>query len=181
MKIFRSRAAGALAAAAALSLTATPAMARGWHRHDDGIDAGDLFAGLLIVGGIAAVASVASKANKDRQARDDDRYRDYPDDQYRHVPPQRYDDRDAPSSGYGDAPPQDQPYDPGNTSRMGLTVDGAVDACVGAVEQGRRSIDNIDSVNREGGGWRVEGRDRDGRDFACSVDRDGRIRGLAGA
>ena len=35
----------------------------GWggrHHHDDGIDGGDVFAGLLILGGIAAIASAAS-------------------------------------------------------------------------------------------------------------------------
>ena len=79
MKILRSRPAAALALAAALSLTASPAMARGWgHRHHDrgGVDAGDIFAGLLVIGGIAAIASAASKKNK--QPREGD-YR-YPDD-----------------------------------------------------------------------------------------------------
>src|SRR5262245_40287131 len=101
MNIFRSRTAATLAAAAALSLTATPAMARGWHRHGDGIDGGDVVAGLLIFGGIAAIAAAASsKSNKDRQARQDDRYRDYPDSDYRDVPPQSYqNDRD---DGYRD-------------------------------------------------------------------------------
>ena len=173
MTIFHSRTAGALAAAAALSLTATPAMARGWHHHHDGLDAGDVFGGLLIVGGVAAIASAVSKSNKDRQAREDDRYRDYPDyrdDGYRDAPPPHaYDDRDDRNDPgrYGPAP--------------ALSADGAIDACVDAVEQGRRSIDGVDSVNREGDGWRVSGRDRDGRDFACSVDRDGRIRGVSGA
>jgi hypothetical protein len=174
MAIFRSRTAGALAAAAALSLAATPAMARGWHHHHDGIDAGDVFGGLLIVGGIAAIAAAVSNSNKDRRARDDERYRDYRDyrdDGYREVPPQRYrddrsydDDRDGPSSSW----------------RSGVGDDGAVDACVGEVERGDRSIDSIDSVSREGDGWRVEGRVRGGRDFSCEVDADGRVRGLSG-
>jgi hypothetical protein len=175
MKIFRSRAAGALAAAAALSLTATPAMARGWHRyHHHDVDTGDVLAGLAIFGGIAAIAAAASSSHKNSRARTDDRYRDYPDD-YREVPPQRYDDR-------GDYERYDgQRRDPGSYGPSGPSVDGAIDACVGAVEQGRRTIDGIDSVNREGDGWRVQGRDRDGRTFACSVDHDGRIRGVSGA
>ncbi len=45
----------ATAAAGAMALaSASPAMAR--DRHDDGIDAGDIIAGALIIGGIAAVA-----------------------------------------------------------------------------------------------------------------------------
>ena len=47
------------------------------YRHDRGVDAGDVLAGVLIIGGIAAIASAASKNN------DNDRYRDradYPDD-----------------------------------------------------------------------------------------------------
>ncbi|QKG71913.1 hypothetical protein [Erythrobacter mangrovi] len=92
------------ALAAALSLTATPtsaaelpvatshvALATGpaWAPGDDtahnhrwyryrrhrGVDAGDVLAGILIVGGIAAIASAAS--NADRRSRDDYRYR-YP-------------------------------------------------------------------------------------------------------
>ncbi len=42
-------------AAGAMALAATPAAAR--DRHDDGIDAGDIIAGALVIGGIAAVAS----------------------------------------------------------------------------------------------------------------------------
>jgi hypothetical protein len=176
MTLFRSRAAGALAAAAALSLSATPAMARGWHRHHNRVDSGDVFAGLLVFGGIAAIAAAASKSNKDRQAREDERTRDYRDNgRYQEVPPQSYDD------GRYDGRGDDQRRGPGSYGPSRLSVDGAVDACVGAVEQGRRSIDSVDSVNREGDGWRVQGRDRDGHDFACSVDRDGRIAGVSGA
>jgi hypothetical protein len=42
-------------AAGAMALSASPAAAR--DRHDDGIDAGDIIAGALVIGGIAAVAS----------------------------------------------------------------------------------------------------------------------------
>ncbi len=37
----------------------------------------------------------------------------------------------------------------------------------------------VDAVAREGEGYRVEGRMRDGRDFACGVDGDGCIRKVA--
>ena len=145
-------------------------MARHWHR-DRGIDGGDLLAGVLIIGGIAAVAAAASKANRDKRepeyrypdSRDsrDDRYPDrrYPDD-YRNYPDRsdRYEDR---AYGAGD---------------WRGAMDGAVSACVGEVERGRDRVDTVDAVNRESTGWRVEGRIRDGREFSCSVDADNRIR-----
>ena len=74
-----SRSASTLAAAAVLSMAVAPAVAeaRGWrgggwgggwgHRgHHDRVDAGDIFAGILIIGGIAAIASAASKADRDQ-------------------------------------------------------------------------------------------------------------------
>lgn len=168
MKIFRSRQAAAIAIAAALSLTASPAMARGWgHRHHDrGIDGGDIFAGLLVIGGIAAIASAANKKNKDSREAD---YR-YPDRDYRAgEEPYR-----EPVPDYveprGDRPEAGSGYRSGN-------LDGAVDICVDEVERGSRRVDSVDAVNREGDGWRVQGRS-DGRDFSCTVDRDGRIRGM---
>lgn len=54
------------AVAGAMALTsATPALARDRH---DGISAGDVIAGALVVGGIAALASAASHDNNYRQA-----------------------------------------------------------------------------------------------------------------
>lgn len=57
---------------------ATPAQARDRHNHDR-IDAGDIIAGAVILGGIAAIASAASKdrngySYRDRDYRYDDRY-----------------------------------------------------------------------------------------------------------
>lgn len=207
MQMFRSRSAVLLAAAAAVSLSATPVLARDRYRHhDDGIDGGDVLAGLLIVGGIAAIASAASsKAKKDRQAREDARYRD----DYR---PGDYQGGYAPQNDYrgGDHRPGDYPQNPtgtpradygaprgddwrdrpssppaANAARVGYGVDGAVDACVGEVERGAgsgngRSVENVDGVNREGEGWRVAGRVRGGYGFSCVVDRDGRVKSVAG-
>ena len=62
---------GAAAAALITVSTATPAQAARYDR-DDGIDAGDVIAGVAIIGGIAAIASALSR-NGDR---DDYRYRD---------------------------------------------------------------------------------------------------------
>lgn len=71
MKTLNKALVGTVAAGAMALSTASPAMAR--DRHDNGIDAGDVIAGALIIGGIAAVASAASK--RDRYDRDY-RYRD---------------------------------------------------------------------------------------------------------
>lgn len=154
-----SRLTGAIAAAAALSMIATPALARGgswggWgkryhHRHHDRIDTGDVLAGILILGGIAAVASAAGKASRDTREREPER-------------------RDAPR--YGE-PREQAEIGPGS---IGM----AVDACAQEVERADRSIDAISSVERDGEGWRVEGRVSNGRPFACSVADSGRIRSV---
>ncbi len=73
-KDIKAFAKGGIAAAAvgAMALVgATPVQAR--DRHGDGIDAGDIIAGAVILGGIAAIASAASKNDR---YRDDYRYRD---------------------------------------------------------------------------------------------------------
>jgi hypothetical protein len=69
MKLYKSRAAMIAASLAAVALTATPASARHW-RHRDRVDTGDVLAGILIIGGIAAVASAASKSSRNREAND---------------------------------------------------------------------------------------------------------------
>lgn len=173
MRKFRSRSAIALASAAMLSMIATPAMARGWHHHHrDRVDAGDIFAGILIIGGIAAIASAAGRSDRERREREvryperrypsDQDYRDYRD--YRDGDGRYGDDRD---DRYG------RPY---GESNYASGIDGAVDRCVSEVERDDRRVDTVDNVNREGDGWRVEGRLNNGRDFSCSVDVDGRIR-----
>ena len=174
MKFFRSHTAAMLAAAAAFSLVATPVMARGWHRHrDNGIDAGDLLAGVLIIGGIAAIATAASnRGRKDREAGEDDRYRDdYRADDYRELPRGDY-------GAYGD---EDRAADrPGSLAPADNGEDAAVDACMDEIERDRGRVDGIEGVDREGEGWRVSGRARGGRDFTCSVDPDGRVWSVEG-
>ncbi len=124
----------AAVAAGALALTsATPAFARD---RDNGIDAGEIIAGAVILGGIAAVLS--SGSDRDRY-RDDYRSRDrnYRDRNYRGG---RYDARR------------------GNGQR-------AVQKCVRAVEQDARragyryaNVTQIRDIDRERRGWEVEGR-----------------------
>lgn len=61
-----------MAAAATAIAASAPAMAdTGRHRGRDGIDAGDVIAGALIIGGIAAVASAASRGDRSYDRRYD--------------------------------------------------------------------------------------------------------------
>lgn len=69
-------------AAGAMAMTSTSAMAQGRYYDrddDDDISVGEIIAGALIIGGIAAVAS---SAGRDRYDRYDDRYRGRYDDRY---------------------------------------------------------------------------------------------------
>lgn len=154
-----SRLAAALASAAALSMAATPAVAGprwGWggHHHRDRVDAGDIFAGILIIGGIAAIASAASKENKrDRYERYERRDRD---------------DRYERDYSQEDNRPQWQ---------EGTGINGAINRCLGEVTRGANQNAEIDAVNRDGDGWKVEGR-AEGGDFSCTIDGSGRIRNI---
>ncbi len=154
----KSRIASALALASVASLAATPAAAQGWgwggHRHHDHIDAGDVIAGVLIIGGIAAIASAASKGKRDR--RDDDRRGDYP--------------REDQRGYYGN--------DGGQQWQQNGSVDSAVNRCSNEVSRGSgRSVD-VQSINRDGDGWRIDGRTGDGANFTCAIDGSGQIRNV---
>lgn len=125
-----------------------------WYRYRrNRVDAGDVLAGVLIIGGIAAIANAASKNNRNQRYRDRD-YR-YPDRDYRDRD-RRYRDRDA------------RRYD---DSRG---IDRAVDMCVRAIERDVR-VDTVDSIERDGSGWEVEGRLYNGEKFSCEIGSDGRI------
>ena len=123
----------ATAAVGAMALAgATPAQAR----DRDGIDAGDVIAGAVILGGIAAVASAVGK--KDRY-RDSYRYRDRDYRDYNRG--YRYNDRRRGNARY------------------------AVQQCVNAVERDARragyrfaDVTEIRDVDRERRGWEVKGR-----------------------
>ena len=66
---------GTVAAGAMALATATPAMADNY-RHKDRIDAGDVIAGAVIIGGIAALAGAFDGDKRDRYRYRDRRYRD---------------------------------------------------------------------------------------------------------
>jgi hypothetical protein len=163
-------------------MTATPALAQNWgggwggggwgHReHHD--DTGWIVGGIIGIGMIAAIASAASKSKRDNQARYPER--DYRGDEYRN---DSY--RGDGYRGGGYANDRDNRGDSSNRSSSYRStsrgIDGAVDSCVYEVERGSSRVDTVDSVDRDGEGWRVSGRMSGGREFACSTDRDGRIR-----
>ena len=132
---FLSRTTLISAVAAVVVSASVPASAHnGRYRGRDGIDAGDVIAGALIIGGIAAIASAGSQQGWNRGRFDDRRYenRRYQDDDYGYF-----------RNGYG--------------SRS------AVDQCVRAAEReasryGRARITDVTSINRIRGGYEVRGR-----------------------
>lgn len=128
----RSLAGAAAIGALALS-PVTPAMARGGH--GDGIGAGEVIAGALVIGGIAAVAAAASDRDRDRYG----------------------DDYGYDRAGYRDMP-QGRVEGWGQPRR-------AIDQCVRVAEReaGRRGLGGADvtdirSVRDTNYGYRVQGR-----------------------
>lgn len=145
---------------------------RGWHR-DRGIDGGDVLAGILIIGGIAAIASAASNAskNRERSVPQDDGYRYRPED----VP--RNDDwrsegrvQDWQGSGQVGQGYDDR-YGQGSATRG---LDQAVDNCATEASRGGE-VDEIYDATRNGNGYRVSGRLRNGDSFSCDVNGQGGV------
>ena len=122
------------------------------HRRGRGVDAGDVLAGVLILGTIAAVANAATKANRERRPYPE-RY-PYPD---RRDDNRRYDNRG---------------YDVPRGGPQGL--EGAADLCLREVERDAR-VREVSRVERSSGGWLVTGAMVDGNSFSCSIGADGRI------
>ena len=126
---------------------------RGYRRNR--VRTGDVLAGVLILGGIAAIASAASN-NKKNNRYDDSDYRN---------DNRRYRDSDY-RNRRGDAR-----Y---NGSRG---IDGAVNQCVSEIERDVR-VDTVDSVDRTGEGWRVTGAIFNGDRFTCQIGPDGRVENI---
>lgn len=130
----------------------------GWRGHRR-VDAGDVIAGVLILGGIAAVASAANNNRRrdrevvvvERDRRDYDR-RDYDWREDR----RRFDPRDR----------------RGDNGTRGL--DNAVDQCVDEIQRDVR-VDSVNSVDRTARGWVVTGSLFNGSGFTCAIDNNGRI------
>jgi len=122
---------------------------RRYHRYHrrNRIDAGDVIAGVLVLGGIAAIASAASSNNRNDRDRNYDR---------------RYEDRRD----------YDRRGDSRSTGSRGL--DNAVSQCVARIERDVR-VDTVNSVDRNGKGWIVTGSLYNGEGFSCRIGNDGRI------
>ena len=152
MKILTKSLLSAGAAAAALVTVAAPAQARG--RDNDGITAGEVIAGAVILGGIAAVLSSS----------DDDRNRGYDDGRYNDG---RYDNRGYDNGRYDD---RDDRYENGNRRGRGdygynnqHGSRAAVNQCVTAVERwasrySRADVTQINQIDRTRNGYRVTGK-----------------------
>jgi hypothetical protein len=159
MKTLSNALIGTVAAGAMALSSASPAVARD-HRDNDGISAGDVIAGALIIGGIAAVASAASN---DRDGRYD---RDYRGDGY------GYDRAGYDRGGY------DRGYYRGNPRQ-------AVEQCVRTAERyasrasygGRADVTDVRDIDRTRWGYEVKGRiavNTQGRDWRHGDARYGR-------
>lgn len=129
---------GTLAIGAMAMATASPALA---NDRDRGISTGEVIAGAVILGGIAAVIASSSKRDRDRY---DYRGRDYRGHDYR--------GRDYRDRGYRDD-------FRGNSSRV------AVEECIRAAERqarrfsgSRAEVFEIRDIDRERGGFEVKGR-----------------------
>ena len=168
MPISNNKLAATAAVAAVLSMLATPAAAvdlprpatvdvhdgdalnaerhRRWRRDRNDIDTGDVVAGVLVIGAIAAIAGAARNRDRDRYER---RYPD-PDEDYGYRTPDRYDRAD------------------------GRGMDRAVDMCVDEVEQGRERVGSVDSATRSADGWQVSGVLESGAGYSCRIGNDGR-------
>ncbi|BDI61464.1 hypothetical protein [Qipengyuania nanhaisediminis] len=122
---------------------------RRWRRYRrNRVDAGDVIAGVLVLGGIAAIASAASN-NRNRNRYEDRRYQRRYDDR-------RYDDRRR------------------TTRANGSGIDNAVDQCLAQIERDVR-VESVDNATRGPSGWSVSGTLFNGAPFTCTIGNDGRI------
>ncbi len=118
------------------------------YRRHRGPDAGDVIAGVVVLGAITAIASSASN-NRDRD-------RDYRREDVRYRQP---------------APRSANSWGSGGIGR-------AVDMCVNQIERGRDRVDSVDNASRDGSGWNVSGSLTNGDYFSCRIDNEGRIRAI---
>jgi hypothetical protein len=141
MKFLTKSLLSAGAAAAAMVSVAAPAQAR---HDDDRISAGEVIAGAVILGGIAAVLS----SGNDRDRYDDRNY----DNRNVRYDDNRHDDRYERGRGGRD----DYGYNRGGNSRQ------AVNQCVNAVENwgnrySRTNVRDIRNIDRTRNGYRITG------------------------
>ena len=159
MKIMTKALLGAGAAAAALVSAASPAMARDRYGHGDGIDVGDIIAGAVVLGGIAAVVgSIGNDRNRGYSY-------GYPSDGYRYNDNSRYNDsyRYNDRNGYNDRDGYNDRYD--RSGYRNGNPRQAVEQCVATAESeanrysyGRADVTDIRSIDRNRRGYTVRGR-----------------------
>jgi len=131
---------------------------RGW-RGRRGIRAGEVLAGVAIIGGIAAIASAANNnRRRDRDVVIVDRDRDIDRRDNR-----RFDDRANPRATV--------------RSGSGSGIDNAVSQCLTEIERDVR-VDSVDGASRVPQGWVVSGSLFNGSGFTCEISNDGRISGI---
>ena len=155
MKTLTKALVGTVAAGAMVVGSATPALAQSRDRHGNGIDAGDVIAGALIIGGIAAV--VAATSNNDRGYNDGTVYegRGYDNGRYDNG---RYDNGRYYNNSNGGY--DNRYYNSAGDSRQ------AVEQCVYAAENnanrysygGRSQVTDIRNIDRKRDGYTVKGR-----------------------
>ena len=171
---------GTIVAGAMVMSSATPAFAQSRHHDRDGISAGDVIAGALIIGGIAAIASAASKSDRGYYRDDDYRYdrAGYGDRyNYRANPRQAVEQCVRAAERYAG-----QRYDRADVTdirqirdtRYGYEVKGriAVDTRRGGWRQGDGYYGN--GWNGDYRGWNQSMRGYDAGSFKCRVER-GRV------
>ncbi|MFC3096787.1 hypothetical protein [Alteraurantiacibacter palmitatis] len=142
MKTFTKTLIGTAATLAFVAGSAVPALAQDRGRDRGGLSTGEVVAGALILGGIAAVAASASNRDRDRDYRDGGYYYDR--------------DYRGGNSGWYD-------YNPRGSYRNN-NADRAVQQCVRAAERqaerwggGRANVTQIRDVDRERHGFEVRG------------------------
>ncbi|NJS15714.1 MAG: hypothetical protein HC788_15400 [Sphingopyxis sp.] len=161
MKSFATKLVGLAVMASSLVVAVAPAEARHRHyRHRDRVDAGDVIAGIFLIGAIAAIADSAGK-NKGRDRQDGDYRYDRRDRDYRAAP----------------EPQSNRQWTPGSNSDESRAVEACSWAAEGEIGDFAR-VGQIDGVEREGNDWRVTGSvaapETMPRDFTCTY-RAGRV------
>ena len=176
MTLSKNKLAAATAVAAAFSMVSAPAAAaelprlaespQAWkadavnaenHRHrggyddwDDDIDGEDILTGVLILGGLAAIAGIANSGRNRERPYPESYPEPYPEPDVRYQEPARGD------------------YRGGGMAQ-------AVDTCVAEVEAGRGPVGSVDRASRSGEGWYVAGELDGGTPYACWIDGGGRV------
>lgn len=148
----------------------------GHRRHHRGVDAGDVIAGVLVLGGIAAIASAAnnnSRKQREEYERERERYEQQRrDEAWRQQQNQQQGYNEGYQAPYGNEQNYGQGYNQQGYGQNDLNS--AVQYCSEAAraQSGNGSAVQVRSVTRNGNGWRVEGTTTGqygGQGFSCGT------------